>query len=97
MDYIKGFIDYLSAPTISFTLLTVAFPFVFPPTDWFDKKNKEWGINKLWSNKGGFWIFLLTTLFFIIGYYDPYFNKTMTKPDNIPIILMTSLRPHYQN
>ena len=88
MDYIKSFIDYLSAPTISFTLLTVAFPFIFPPTDWFDRKNREWGIYKIWSRKGGLYIFLSTTIFFIIGYYDPYFNKTMTKPDNIPIILM---------
>ena len=88
MDYIKNIIDYLSAPTISFTLLTVAFPFIFPPNDWFDKKNKEWGIYKLWSNTGGFWMIALTTIFFVVGYFDPYFNKTMTKPDNIPIILM---------
>ena len=88
MDYIKNFIDYLSAPTISFTLLTVAFPFIFPPNDWFDKKNKEWGVYSLWSNKGGLWMFALTTIFFVVGYFDPYFNKTMTKPDNIPIILM---------
>ena len=88
MQYIKDFIDILSAPTISFTLLTVGFPFVFPPTDWFDKKNREWGINKIWTNKGGVLIFILITLFFVVGYFDPYFNLTMTKPDNIPIILM---------
>ena len=63
MDYIKNFIDYLSAPTISFTLLTVAFPFIFPPTDWFDKKNRQWGIYRLWSNKGGLLIFILITLY----------------------------------
>ena len=33
-------------------------------------------------------IIVLITLFFVIGYFDPYFNLTMTKPDNIPIILM---------
>ena len=38
MDSIKHFIDYISAPTISFTLLTIILPFLFPPTDWFDKK-----------------------------------------------------------
>ena len=88
MDIIKGIIDYISTPTISFTLLTISFPFIFPPSDWFDKKNRDWGIYKLWSNKGGLWIFSLTTLFFIVGYFDQYFNKTLTKPDNIPIILM---------
>ena len=44
MDIIKGIIDYISTPTISFTLLTIAFPFIFPPSDWFDKKNRDWGI-----------------------------------------------------
>ena len=68
MNYIKDFIDYLSYPTISFTLLTVMFPFIFPPSDWFDKKNKEWGIYKVWSNEGGFWIFILITLFFLTVY-----------------------------
>jgi len=88
MSYIKNLFDFLSAPTISFTLLTVAFPFIFPPSDWFDKKNKQWGIYKLWTNKGAFWIFMSITFFFVIGYFDPFFNLTMTKPDNIPIILM---------
>jgi hypothetical protein len=88
MSYIKNLFDFLSAPTISFTLLTVAFPFIFPPSDWFDKKNKQWRIYKLWTNKGAFWIFMSITFFFVIGYFDPYFNLTMTKPDNIPIILM---------
>ena len=88
MNYIKSFIDFLSAPTISFTLLTVVFPFIFPPNDWFNEKNKKWGLHKLWTNKGGLCIFISITLFFVIGYFDPYFNKTMTKPDNIPIILM---------
>ena len=60
MQYIKYFIDYLSAPTISFTLLTVVFPFVFPPNDWFDKNNKELVIYKLWTNKGGLYILELT-------------------------------------
>jgi len=43
MDLIKSIIDSLSAPTISFTLLTVAFPFIFPPTDWFETKIDSWG------------------------------------------------------
>ncbi|SVC57215.1 uncharacterized protein METZ01_LOCUS310069, partial [marine metagenome] len=88
MHFIKSFIDFLSAPTISFTLLTVAFPFIFPPTDWFDKKNRQLGLYKLWTNKGALYIFTAITLFFIVGYFDTEFNKTMTKPDNIPIILM---------
>ena len=88
MESIKDFLDYLSTPTISFTLLTVLFPFIFPPTDWFDKKSRQLGFHKMWTNMGGFVIFTLITLFFVVGYYDPNFNLTLTKPDNFPIILM---------
>ena len=88
MESIKHFIDYLSAPTISFTLLTVFSLFIFPPTDWFDKKSRQLGFHKIWTNVGGLIVFILITLFFVVGYYDPNFNLTLTKPDNFPIILM---------
>jgi hypothetical protein len=88
VDSIKHFIDYLSAPTISFTLLTVIFPFIFPPSDWFDKKSRQLGFNKLWTNAGAYVMFFLITLFMIVGYFDPNFNLTLTKPDNFPIVLM---------
>jgi hypothetical protein len=88
VESIKDFLDYLSTPTISFTLLTVLFPFIFPPTDWFDKKSRQLGFHNMWTNTGGFVIFTLITLFFVVGYYDPNFNLTLTKPDNFPIILM---------
>ena len=88
MDFIKNIIDTLSDVRILFTLLTVIFPFIFPPNDWFEAKNRKWGIYKLWSNKGGLCIFIAITLFFIVGYFDEFFNLTMTKPDNIPIIIM---------
>ena len=38
MDFIKNIIDTLSDVRILFTLLTVVFPFIFPPNDWFDAK-----------------------------------------------------------
>ena len=31
---------------------------------------------------------ILITVFFIVGYYDPYFNIILMKPDNFPIVLM---------
>ena len=88
MEAIKHFIDYLSTPTISFTFLTVIFPFIFPPSDWFDKKSRQMGFHKLWTKKGCIVIMSLITLFMIVGYLDPNFNITLTKPDNFPIILM---------
>mgnify|MGYP002875707291 FL=1 len=89
LQYLKDFIDYLSAPTISFTLLTVMFPFVFPPTDWFQKMHKKLGFHHIWTNKGGVAGILLITVFFVMGFLDKNFNIILTKPDNFPIILMT--------
>ena len=85
---IKSAIDALSAPTISFTLLTVLFPFFFPPSDWFEKIHRKLGFWRLWTKTGGITGLVLITAFFVIGYYDNNFNITLTKPDNFPIVLM---------
>ena len=88
IDIIKHSIDYISTPTISFTLLTILFPIIFPPTNWFDKINRKLGIWRLWTNSGGLLLFLLITGFFVLGYYDDNFNIVLTKPDNFPIVLL---------
>ncbi|MBT3590026.1 MAG: cytochrome C [Candidatus Marinimicrobia bacterium] len=84
----KDIIDILSAPTVSFTLLTIAFPFVFPPTDWFEKIHRKFGICRLWTKPGFYGGMIAITFFFVVGYFDPNFNITLTKADNFPIILM---------
>ena len=88
MQIIKNFLDVISAPTISFTLITILFPFIFPPTDWFEKMHKKLGFWHIWTKPGLYVSLIATTLFFIIGYYDKNFNITLTKPDNFPILLM---------
>ena len=88
IETLKNTIDYLSTPTISFTLITVLFPFVFPPTDWFDKINRKLRIDKLWTNTGGLIQFILITGFFVLGYQDPNFKIILMKGDNFPIVLM---------
>ena len=88
IDTFKSVIDALSAPTVSFTLLTVFTPLVFPPTDWFDKVNRKLGIWRLWT-KPGLWAGMgFLTFFFVVGYFDPNFHSTLTKADNFPIVLM---------
>ena len=62
IEQLKHIIDYISAPTISFTFLTVAFPLLFPPTDFFDKINKKLGLWRVWTNSGGFILFCVTAL-----------------------------------
>ena len=88
INLFKTSVDFLSAPTISFTILTVLFPFVFPPTDWFDKINRKLKIYKMWSRTGNIVALILITFFFVVGYFDPNFNITLTKADNFPIVLM---------
>ena len=66
----KEFVNIVSEPIISFTVLTILFPFIFPPTDWFDKIHRKLGLRHIWTNKGGYVLFILTTLFFYLGYMD---------------------------
>ncbi|MCS5624751.1 MAG: hypothetical protein NZ748_02740, partial [Candidatus Marinimicrobia bacterium] len=68
IDSFKSVIDALSTPTISFTALTVLIPFVFPPTDWFDKINRKLGIWKLWTKPGCVVGMAFITFFFVLGY-----------------------------
>jgi len=88
IETFKSVIDTLSAPTVSFTLLTLLTPLIFPPTDWLDKLNRKLGIWRIWT-KPGLWAGMgFITFFFTVGYFDPNFNITLTKPDNFPIVLM---------
>ena len=69
LESLKNTIDYMSTPTISFTILTVIFPFLFPPTDWFDKVSRKFVIWRVWTNPGGFILFVITTAFFYLGFH----------------------------
>ena len=88
IDTFKSVIDALSTPTVSFTLLTIFIPLVFPPTDWFEKINRKFGIWRLWTKPGLIGGMGFITFFFIVGYFDKNFNITLTKPDNFPIVLL---------
>ncbi|MED5474482.1 MAG: cytochrome C [Candidatus Neomarinimicrobiota bacterium] len=93
VDLIKEFVNFLSSPTVSFTLLTVSSPFLFPPTDWFEKYHYKFKLNYLWKKEGGILLLVLVTLFLIAGYTDKYAVKILTKADNVPIVLMFYLVP----
>ena len=76
LENLKDTIDYMSTPTISFTLLTVIFPFLFPPTDWFDKVSRKFGIWRVWTNAGGLILFVITTAFFYLGLHRHFQNTS---------------------
>ena len=88
LDILKEIINYLHNPTVAFTLLTVGFPFVFPPTDWFEKKHRQFHLDKLWSYPGGFMLLLVLIGYFFLGFTDKNAVHIFTKPDNVPIIIM---------
>ena len=88
LDLLKDIINYLHNPTVAFTLLTVGFPFVFPPTDWFEKKHRQFHLDKLWTNFGGFILMLLLVGYFYLGFTDENAIYIFTKADNVPIIMM---------
>ena len=88
IDFIKQFFNIISSPTLSFTLLTVLSPFLFPPTDWFEKYHFKFGFHRLWKKEGAYFMFISITLFLFLGYTDEFAIKILTKPDNIPIVLM---------
>ena len=88
LETIKHTVDYLSAPTISFSILTVVTPILFPPTDWFDNLNRKLGFYLLWTKKGCAVAMVVITAFFAIGYMDENFSVILMKGDNFPIVLM---------
>ena len=88
LETFKHTVDYLSSPTISFSILTVLVPILFPPTDWFDKINRKLGFYLLWTKTGCAIAMTIITFFFAIGYMDKNFSVILMKGDNFPIVLM---------
>ena len=88
LETFKHTVDYLSTPTISFSILTIVTPILFPPTDWFDKVNRKLGFYLLWTKTGLIAALSAISFFFVVGYLDENFNVILTKPDNFPIVLM---------
>jgi len=91
MEAIKNFINVISAPQISFTVLIVSFFFIFPPTERLGQINRRLGIPKLWTNKGGIVLLIVFLVFFIFGLTDENFRLIVLKADNVPIVALLFL------
>ena len=87
MGSFKEIVNTVSNPTILFTSVLILFPFVFPPTNWFEKYHRKFYLDKLWTNNGLLVMLGGVTLFLILGYTDKNAVYILTKPDNIPIII----------
>ncbi len=78
MEAIKGLINFLSYPQWSFTLSLVGFVAIF------------W-TRKLWTRAGGWLMLAVGTAFFLVSLLDANFRLIVTKPDNVPIVMMVFL------
>ena len=78
MEAFKGFINWLSSPSISVTLSMIGLVAAI-----FYKP--------LWTKKGGLLMGITALGFFAFSFTDPNFYKVATLPDNLPILGMLFL------
>jgi len=72
MEAIKNLINWLSGPTVLFTLATAGFIFslCYP---------------KVWSRRNAIVVFSIMAVFYFVSMFDPNFFLIVAKPDNVPI------------
>ncbi len=75
VEAIKGLVNALAHPTWSFTLTVVCF---LSALFW----------RPLWTKRGGLVLFGGVTLFFALSMFDANFRPIVTKPDNVPIVML---------
>ena len=85
MGSFKEIVNTVSNPTILFTSVVIIFPFIFPPSDWFEKWHRRLGLHHIWSKKAIIIAVIGMVSFFIYGLGDYNFTKIVLKPDNVPI------------
>ena len=78
MESLKNLINFLSYPQWSFTLSLVIFVWLV------------WS-KRLWTKVGGLTLLAVGTGFFLFSILDPNFRVIVTKPDNVPIVMMVFL------
>lgn len=86
MEELKHFINEISHPTVILTAILLVFPFIFPPSNWFEKWNKRLKFDFFWTKKGLIAVILFFLLFFVIGVLDENAKHIFLKPDNVPIV-----------
>lgn len=86
MAELKHFINGISHPTVILTAILLVYPFIFPPTEWFEKWNKRLKFDFFWTKKGLITVYLIFIAFFIIGVQDENAKHIFLKPDNVPIV-----------
>ncbi|MEE8138945.1 MAG: hypothetical protein V3T81_08785, partial [Thermoanaerobaculia bacterium] len=78
MEEIKDLVNLLSYPQWSFSLSLVVFGVML------------WS-KRLWTKSGGLLMLAVGTFFFCMSLLDPNFRLIVTKPDNVPIVMLVVL------
>lgn len=78
MEAIKNAINFLSLPQYSFPLSLVLFFLML--------RSKS-----IWSKRGGMVLLIAGSAFVLVSTLDPDFRSVVTKPDNVPIVMMVFL------
>jgi hypothetical protein len=79
MDAIKNLINYISGPTILFTIATIGFlvSLAYP--------------RKVWTKRNALIGFALFFVFYVLSMFDSNFLLIVAKPDNVPITFVLFL------
>ena len=75
MEALKSFVNFLSYPQWSFTLTLVLFAWLV------------WS-KRVWTKAGGWAMLFVGTVALALAILDPNFRVIVTKPDNVPIVMM---------
>lgn len=78
MEFIKSIINWLSGPTVLFTLATAGFILSLIYT-------------QVWSKKVAYIVFSVMAVFYVVSMFDPNFYLIVAKPDNVPITFVLFL------
>lgn len=91
MEAIKHFINFIAAPKFLFNIVLFSYLVVFPPFKFFQSIHDALGIDRLWTKKGGIFIFSFMFFVFAFGLTDENFRLIVLKPDNVPIVALLFL------
>ncbi len=75
MDLIKGFINWITAPSMLVTVFGIGF-------------TASLFVRQLWSTKAMIATMIAITAFFALSSLDPNFRTVLAKPDNVPIVIL---------
>lgn len=88
IDLIKESINIIAAPKFLFNIVLLSYLILFPPFKFFQAIHDALGVDRLWTKKGGIFIFSFLFFVFAFGLTDENFRLIVLKPDNVPIVAL---------